>query len=528
MCVEMQLIKKIHEGADGTCFAGILKAWNMDQMNLSKQSLERKQEIERLHVKGYSIKEISRILDISMTTVRRHMKEYTNYLNHSWLTEPDDNEMYDRLWSIESFFEHCEKEIKQSSEDVYFTVNSFWRPDKSEQNVRHLNCFVLDFDYYKLKQFDHLQPMDFYNKKLKHKLPFKPTAVIDSGRGLYVLYAFHHCSYHFCKLYKSIGKSFYKQYASYGLDQKAMNVTQVIRLPGTLNTKSLDEVKILELHEDTDYSIQDFAMLLPYSYEEVMEHKSNSATYKPLPKEKSIEEKAKRKPYFKDFYDDMKKLIQLRNHAQIYEGYREMLLFIVRERACWSGYTIDESVKFALELNALFHCPMKKSAVEKQCKPSRYRQKCSIDTIIHHLDITTEEMKQMKIIRPRWMKKQAYAKRKCRHRLLNMSEKQYEILQRRTKVCELKFKKRLRNKEIADLLQVDKATITRDVEYILSKPNKFQKKLQEYMNELEGVLPTTSFKRKTVYEKQKQLLEWLKTGYSALDFLIREFGVANI
>ena len=47
------------------------------------------------------------------------------------------------------------------------------------------------------------------------------------------------------------------------------------------------------------------------------------------------------------------------------------------------------------------------------------------------------------------------------------------------------------------------------------------------MDELEEHRHGRIFCRHTTYDQQKQLLEWLKRGYTALDFLVREIGVAK-
>ena len=56
---------------------------------------------------------------------------------------------------------------------------------------------------------------------------------------------------------------------------------------------------------------------------------------------------------------------------------------------------------------------------------------------------------------------------------------------------------------------------------------KFIRKLTDYINALEKHKNSDLFRRKTLYERQKQLLKWLKSGYTALEYLVREIGVAK-
>lgn len=211
----------------------------------------------------------------------------------------------------------------------------------------------------------------------------------------------------------------------------------------------------------------------------------------------------------------------------ISEGYREQLLYICRERACWMGYTIDESIKLAFELNQMFRVPLKKREVEQNCKPSDNRLACSIDTIIEKLGISFDEQLQLKVLKRRYIKKSLYAKHKRKHPLLNLTDKQQALMERRAKVCELKNVKHLKNSEIADRLGIDKSTITRDLQYIKTHPHQFIRKLTDYINALEKHKNSDLFRRKTLYERQKQLLKWLKSGYTALEYLVREIGVAK-
>ena len=111
--------------------------------------------------------------------------------------------------------------------------------------------------------------------------------------------------------------------------------------------------------------------------------------------------------------------------------------------------------------------------------------------------------------------------------MLNRTNKQQRILERRTRVCELKNVEHLKNTEIADILEVDKSTITRDLQYIKTNPAKFIRKLKDYMNAIEALKITDEFTKKLVFKRQKQLLEWLKIGYTALDFMVRQMGVAK-
>ena len=203
-----------------------------------------------------------------------------------------------------------------------------------------------------------------------------------------------------------------------------------------------------------------------------------------------------------------------------------MLLYLVRERAIWSGYTIDESVKLAKELNQIMHDPKPDLQIENRCRPSPGRMTSSIDKIIDKLNITLQEQKKLKVLKRRWLKKSTYAKRKRKCKLTNLTEKQQELLERRTRVCELKNVNHLRNKDIADILNVDKSMITRDMQYIKKNPAKFKILLKAYMEMLRDKKDTEDYRLRLTYQKQQQLQKWMGYAQTALDYLVRELDVA--
>ena len=505
--MNLNLVNKIHEGGDQSCYAAILTNWKSSSMPVGERAFE-------LYVAALPEEEIARSLGISEEETTKILQEYRG----RYLVEKK-SEFYDRLYPIDEFLKACQE--LQGETDVFFSLNSFYRKKKLASEVRHINAFCLDFDFYKLKRYETYEPAAFYEVFRRH-LELTPTAVVDSGRGLYVIYAFQHCSYHMDRLYHSVMKHFLKKFEKYGMDPRALNTTQVIRLPGTINSRTGRIVQVLELN-DTEYTLQQLAKQLPWSKEQVSVHKKEGKK-----KRKKVDwDLSKRRPYYKDYYKDFQKLIALRNRKGEYEGYRETLLWIAREKATWLGYTIDESVQLANQLNEQFHHPLTALQVEKQCRPSSNRAACNIDTIIDRLQITAEEQQHMKVLKRKSLKKAVYAKRRRKILLLNRTEKQQKVLERRTRVCELKNVQHLSNARIAEILGVHRSTITKDLKYIQTHPFQFIRKLKDYMDEIEGALASKEFRRRTIYQTQQRLSKWLKIAYTAMDYLVRLRGVAK-
>lgn len=431
---------------------------------------------------------------------------------------------YDQLFRYEDFFDKAGSLIADGVEDTYFSINTYWKPHKTTGDIRHLNGFALDFDFYKKRRFMKLSPQEFYDKVIKEQLPMKPTAVIDSGRGLYVIYAFHHCSKERIKLYRAIYRAFLDRFKDYGMDAAAINVTQVIRLPGTCNSKSLKTIEILEFN-DTDYELTDFCNLLKYSKSEVNVYLENKKVIRDQEDEKkeftmseaeAARKMSDRRKWVRVLIDDFKRLITIRNNKYEYEGYRETLIYLLRERLVWAGWSIDEAVSIASDVNDCFHSPLTQMAVEKQCKPTMYARCNAVSKMIDKLDIKTTEQKEMKILITKSLKDKLYAKRKRKHKLLNLTDKEIRQLERRTQVFKLK-RDGCRNTEIADKLEINKSTVTRDLEYIDKHRWQFRVTLAEIIAELTRLLQLPEFLRTITYDVKRKLLKWVEISPVALE-----------
>ncbi|MCR0384974.1 hypothetical protein MKC70_21105, partial [[Clostridium] innocuum] len=110
--------------------------------------------------------------------------------------------------------------------------------------------------------------------------------------------------------------------------------------------------------------------------------------------------------------------------------------------------------------------------------------------------------------------------------LTNLTPKQQEILERRTRVCELKNVHHLKNKDIADILAVDRSQITRDLQHIKQNPSRFKLLLKDYMDRLKERKETDDYRLRLTYQRQQQLEKWIGYAQIALEYLIQELNVA--
>lgn len=438
-------------------------------------------------------------------------KNWNNYSEHR---------IYDKMFSGDTFFAEAEEIMFNKyidKEDVYFSINSFRHPQKRSDDVWHLNAFVLDFDFYKISKYSHLTPDEMYEKVIEPKLTHKPTAVIDSGRGLYLFYAFQNCSRHMCDTYKAILAGFYNKFKKYGMDNLATNITQIVRLPNTINSKNGYIVTLLEYNE-TNYTISDFYPMMKYTKEQVdlFKEKQKVRRKKKLitsyDKNKSINNK-KRK--FQIILSDLKKIIRYKNEQGISEGYREYLIYIARKKMQDAGYSYQDEIDIAFALNELFLSPLADKDVTDVCKPAGKNKCPRVAKIILKLELDLELQNSLSFFKDKRLKDKAYHKHKRKHTLTNRTTKEQELMQRRTLVCGLK-NKGYRNAVIADKLEINRSTVSRDLDYIKTNAWKFKIELKAYMNDLQSKLSDVYYKRKLIWDEQKKLSEWLRIGLAIL------------
>lgn len=116
----------------------------------------------------------------------------------------------------------------------------------------------------------------------------------------------------------------------------------------------------------------------------------------------------------------------------------------------------------------------------------------------------------MKVLCSKCIKDARRNKKKARHPLFNLTEKQMQKLQRQAEVYALK-EQLLTNAEIARRLGEDPATITRDLNEIKANPWRWKKAMKELFKEFQEYIKTELFIKQTVYAKQLITRRWLET-----------------
>ena len=137
------------------------------------------------------------------------------------------------------------KETDLTGENIYITLNTFYKPCRRLEYIKELNALFIDLDCYKTKftkeQIIMNLEANYFNKKI-------PTTnyILDSGRGLGLLWLINKVPSQALPLWKAIEEYLYNQLKEFGADRQALDATRILRVPGSINTKSKTVVSILD------------------------------------------------------------------------------------------------------------------------------------------------------------------------------------------------------------------------------------------------------------------------------------------
>ena len=271
-------------------------------------------------------------------------------------------------------------------------------------------------------------------------------------------------------LWKAVEEYFYKTLKEFGADRQALDATRILRVPGSFNSKTHTEVKIIDNY-DYLYELREIQNeYMPELSEKAPVRRGRPKKIKYIFRERSL--------YHARILDIIK-LCELREYDL--KGHRELILFLYRYYLCYFTEDIEKALYDTLELNSMFRQPLSEKEVtratksaEKVYKEQNKDYKYKNETLINLLEITEEEQKEMKTIisdeeykiRKR-LRDREYQKKKYDESLKiegKLTEKE-KISQRRIKIKDL-LREGLKQKDICLQLDISKDTYLRDRKYL--------------------------------------------------------------
>ena len=145
------------------------------------------------------------------------------------------------------------EDIIDNAEDIlniinaYVSQNTFYKPQRRIENIKELRTIYIDIDCHKTKYskeaVKYFLEKDFYGTKIP-----QPNFLIDSGRGLYYVLLIEPVPSMAMPLWYAVQRYIYNQLKEFGADANALDPTRVLRIAGTVNSKSNSYVEILDMH----------------------------------------------------------------------------------------------------------------------------------------------------------------------------------------------------------------------------------------------------------------------------------------
>ena len=356
------------------------------------------------------------------------------------------------------------REVDLTGENIYITLNTFYKPYRRLECIKELNALFIDLDYYKTKFTKEQIIMNLEGNYFNKIIP-ATNYILDSGRGLALIWLINKVPSQALPLWKAIEEYLYNQLKEFGADRQALDATRILRVPGSINSKSKTVVSIID---EYDYI---------YDLREIQ--KEFLPELKPKEKRKGRPKKInyvyrERSLYYARIHD-ITKLCELREYDL--RGHREIILFLYRYYLCSFTEDTKKALEDVLELNSMFISPLKENEV---IRATRSAEKCYLDknkeykykneTLIDLLEITEYEETQMSTIISKGEYKRrdrVYQKNKYQRKLKSegkISEKE-KLSQRRAKIKDL-LAEGLKQKDICSQLNISKDTYIRDRKYL--------------------------------------------------------------
>ena len=366
--------------------------------------------------------------------------------------------------------------------DVYFSQNTFYRPARKIEYIRQLRSLYVDVDNYLLNLDPEWVVGAMEISLFKDKIP-EPNFIIFSGRGLALVWLLEPVPAQALPLWQAVENYLVRQLNRFGSDAKASDAARILRLAGTVNSKSNEPV-LVQYRHDYRYVLRDLEReYLPKIAPKKLRDKSNA--------DPKIHQKMYR--VYSLHYVRLKDLVKLCEMREWnVTGYREIILFLYRYWSCCFLSDPDEALQNTLELNAQFRQPLDEKEVVRATRSAEKawmaknnkeaneiaREKgypgagynISNAKLIEWLDITEEEQQQLETIIGRRVKYDRNNKRRETARRASGSVSRDKYLtqadERRREAIRLR-NEGLSHKSIAEVLGVSKSAVTK----MLQHPN---------------------------------------------------------
>lgn len=390
----------------------------------------------------------------SINAAKRHLTfQHDPTSTQGWITLAKKDPQTHKFRQFHYKPDELAEQLSQwTDEDVYYSQNTFYKPQRRIDSIRQLRSLYVDLDVYNLG----LKPewvlgkleLEFFGKTIPD-----PNVVIFSGRGLVLIWNIEPLPYMAMPLWRAVENFFVQSLMAVGADAKASDPARIFRLPGTVNSKNHATVTA-EYRHDFRYDIHDL------QYEYLPELTPPSPRTKP---------KKGRKPKVLHLFNvftlhqaraiDIARLVEIRNGDV--GRCRELICFLYRYFTCCFTSDPDRALEETLDLNSEFVRPLSEKEVRSATKTAEKAWAAKSDAkaneaakemgfpgagyclknskIIDWLGITPEEEQQLQtIISPTEKRRRnTLAKREARRKAGVKPREEYEAARTEKKLSRL-------------------------------------------------------------------------------------------
>lgn len=374
--------------------------------------------------------------------------------------------------------------------DTYFSQNTFFRPYRRIEYIRELRALYVDVDNYLLNLDPDWTIGAMEAGLFGEKIP-EPNLIIHSGRGLALVWLLEPVPSQALPLWQAVENHFVRQLDKFGGDAKATDAARVLRLAGTVNSKSGEAVAV-QMRHDYRYILRE----LEREYLPALRPKKGTKT---APGGNTHHRLYKVYTLHHARLMDLLKLCELREWNMT--GYREMTLFLYRYWSCCFLQDTKEALEATLETNESFTQPLSRREVIRATRSAEkaYYAKNNPEAnriaqekgypgagynvsnakLVDWLDITEEEQVHMQTIigRDEKQRRDTIATREARRASGTISRDEYTAkAQKRSTEAHRMRDEGMTQKDIAKHLGVTRQAVSA----MLNPKNKQQKSVPLY------------------------------------------------
>ena len=360
------------------------------------------------------------IIDIAKLNIKLLHREQDGFIT---LAGKENTKWVQHHYKYNELYENIEKALNLHA-NLYITPNSFWKPQRKIEYIRHLNSLFIDVDFYKIEKYkdkDYLEVMEIIKREIFDKdiLP-SPTFALYTGRGLAFYWLIEPCPVTVLPLWNVIQRYFLETLERMGGDAKSIDSARVMKLAGSLHLSNNKRAKLYIFDENLIYKLGDiqenYLPELSPDKESIgdrvhkRKHVTSEEYFKKINERKSAKGKTKKQKRVINLYNqlnlhysrlmDLVKLLEMREGMCREEkgsltehGQRETMCFLYRYWYCCYCSDEDMALEYTLEFNQSFKKPLTNDEVINITNSAvkAYREWLEDENIKNDLTLTAQE-----------------------------------------------------------------------------------------------------------------------------------------